>query len=137
MQNIDIPDELYYYHSMNDTANENAIMAQFEKQFIEKYGNLYDSSLFSNPLSETSLNNVVSISPNPTNGVIEISFNNLNEDETVDCFIIDMMGKTIQQRKALVDEQNKIDLTDESSGVYFVKLVSSYGRSIVKRIVKK
>lgn len=65
----------------------------------------------------------ISIYPNPTMGLLEVS----NKDVNVEVFIFDNMGRLLLQTK-----ENQINISEYSSGIYFVKI----GDSCLKLIKK-
>jgi hypothetical protein len=67
-----------------------------------------------------------SISPNPSRGEIELNFDSAS-DATVELTVIDLMGKTVFQANAEMQNASKLDLKALNNGVYFV-LVKSEGR---------
>ena len=83
--------------------------------------------------SEDFENESVSVYPNPTSDFIEISTSIKTE---FDVQVYDMNGKMIMNIDNL--NNNKIDLSELSSGIYFVKLQGENQRHyITKRIIKK
>ncbi len=78
--------------------------------------------------------NNVTISPIPTNGILDINFDavNINEIE-----VYDIMGKMIYEKRKIDSglKNVQIDLGSVTDGVYFVKLFTE-NNSIVKKIVK-
>lgn len=73
----------------------------------------------------------VSIYPNPSNGIINITNTNGSNNEIV---IYNMVGNVIMKKEA--NSSIKIDLSSEGTGVYLVE-VSNENGSIVKRMVIK
>lgn len=70
---------------------------------------------------DESSSNEINIYPNPTNGLVYITTNNLNFPYTIEVFTVD--GKRIYRDEQLSDEGVKsIDLSRLADGVYFIKL---------------
>ena len=75
-------------------------------------------------LINLSIENTVSISPNPSNGTFVITYG-LNENQKVELEIIDASGKRIYKRKYLDTEgmvSHQINLKNVSDGMYSIQL---------------
>ena len=85
------------------------------------------------PLSVDEFNsNSISLHPNPTTNVLNISSENLN----ITSFqIIDINGRIVQSG-ALAGEQ-VIDATELSSGLYLIRFETDEGRSLVKKFTRQ
>lgn len=86
-----------------------------------------DFSTLSNP--EFAKVSNARVFPNPTNGIVNIQ---LAKGQTVKSATI----YNITGQKLTESNQNKIDFSDLSKGVYLLKIESANGRSETKRIVK-
>lgn len=76
----------------------------------------------------------VNIYPNPSNGKFNIEFNN-NSAEKITVF--DALGKVVIESKVSENSNNQsLDLSDYSAGIYFVK-VNAGEEIIMKKIVKQ
>ncbi len=64
----------------------------------------------------------INIYPNPTSGLLNITFDNLSENVVV--YLTDLNGKIIYQ-SINTNSNFSIDLSDLSTGVYFVKLMTN------------
>jgi hypothetical protein len=73
----------------------------------------------------------VSISPNPSNGVVEIVF---NKSIYLTIQIIDFAGRIVFEKATNEDVKTTVDLSNEGSGVYFVNLKNEEV-SIIRKIV--
>lgn len=73
----------------------------------------------------------VSVYPNPSEGIINVTNTNNNENTIV---VLDITGKVIYQGS--VNSATSIDLSSNGSGVYFVE-VSNENGSIVEKVVIK
>lgn len=104
-------------------------------QSVNQLGVNIDNFLISGTLSTEGFNNdSITIYPNPSKGIFNLSLQNIQPDAIE---VYDINGRLIY--KASNIETNidmKIDLTDVSTGIYFVK-VEADGKNIVKRIVKE
>ena len=76
-----------------------------------------------------SLENLISIYPNPANDVIYIYSNGI---EVKEINIVDVNGKLILQ-----SNQTKLALTSINAGFYFLKIISNKGETITKKIIKQ
>lgn len=75
--------------------------------------------------------NSFTISPNPSTGVINIRFD--NDSQQTNLSIFNILGKLIYQEKSLNKGINKINLSTQSEGIYFVKLTSN-NHTVTKKI---
>lgn len=66
---------------------------------------------------ETLQQNGISIYPNPTNGIVNFDFSNLNVNKIS---ISDITGKVIIE-KIVTNQEEKIDISNYSNGVYLIK----------------
>ncbi len=93
--------------------------------------NFYGDALTA--VSEVGSNNF-SIYPNPTNGIININnYDNINY--TVE--VTDMQGKIIYNSSKLFAQQSMIDLSNNSNGIYIVKVKSAKGVSTQKVVLNR
>ncbi len=78
--------------------------------------------------------NQITVFPNPSIGIFNIAFGNLNPNKIE---VYDISGKLIMQKNKLDmnNNQTNIDLSNTSNGVYFVK-ISTENNTITKRIIK-
>ncbi|MCZ8197449.1 MAG: T9SS type A sorting domain-containing protein [Flavobacterium sp.] len=85
--------------------------------------------------NDNTKNNEFEIYPNPTNGDLFIRIGN---DLQANYFsIYDITGKELIQKEKIDDISNKINLTDFSSGIYFIKIYDKKGQIVGhKKIVK-
>jgi|GEM_PF-895686 len=92
----------------------------------------YEVDVFPSYLNEVGLSNLL-IFPNPTSGVVNISFYNTSPIKIRMC---DILGKYIYSYS--ISENGKVhkelDISDQSSGVYIIEISSEYG-VINKKII--
>ncbi|PWK19661.1 T9SS type A sorting domain-containing protein [Xanthomarina spongicola] len=69
--------------------------------------------------------------PNPVKDVLNISFKNGNEPNTI--VVYNILGATVKR----FNKGSHFDLSDLNPGMYLVKVSDSNGNKIVKRIIKK
>ena len=82
-------------------------------------------------INDSPLSNSFAISPNPSNGVFEVSM--LEKNSTCNMEVFDCLGRSIKQLQ-LQELKTVVDLTSSPKGIYFVKLTSSEG-TVVKKII--
>ncbi len=73
--------------------------------------------------------------PNPTEGIIKI--NNGDTAALLSLTIYNMLGTQVEQHIATPDQPvpDKIDLTDQQPGMYFVEVATAGGEKLTKRII--
>jgi hypothetical protein len=78
------------------------------------------------------------VSPNPTSGIIMISYNGDNES-TYDIVVTDMVGKKVMSDKATFSQgsSKEINLSRLASGIYLINLNNTQGKTEVFKIVKE
>jgi hypothetical protein len=82
-------------------------------------------------INEDQLNQAISISPNPTNGLVTIEFEGLTSELTIS--LRDLNGRTIETITGT--SHVEIDLSDFEAGIYLIDC-DYMGQRIVKRIVR-
>ncbi|AXG69323.1 pregnancy-associated plasma protein-A [Kordia sp. SMS9] len=80
------------------------------------------------------LDTLISMYPNPAQNEITIAANEgiLLENIT----IIDINGKVVKSVTLKNQIQNRIDINDISSGVYFVNIRTNTGKTVIKKLIK-
>jgi hypothetical protein len=82
---------------------------------------------------------LVSVYPNPTNGIVNIKINNPNaKDVTIE--ITDIMGKTINKFTKDCDNalcEETIDLSNLDNGIYFLKITNGENHIMKKLLIQK
>lgn len=86
----------------------------------------------SNSISENSLDNSISVYPNPTNGIFTIS-----STEHVQFTFVNELGQEIQQFSVTAGIEKEIILQTISDGIYYLKGINSNGTILKRVIVKK
>jgi hypothetical protein len=74
----------------------------------------------------------VSVYPNPTSGLLEVS----SRDKKVRIEIFTTVGKKVFSN-SVFDTKHVIDISAQSAGIYFMKLISDDGRQTVKKVIRK
>ncbi len=80
------------------------------------------------------INNVVTIYPNPSNGIFTIS--NTNNARLIKAEVYDVTGRFIKAIKLTNSQTTNIDLSSAASGMYFVHVVTENTKGIIKLIKK-
>jgi hypothetical protein len=125
-----------YNYSLNSIGSETNVIFRIvfdADDAINQEGVIVDDFLISGTLANQNfeLNKIV-ISPNPSTGIFTIFSNNLALDKLE---VYDITGKIIVSKRNLDTTNSTLDLTNVSTGIYFVKMVSN-NQSTVKRIIK-
>jgi len=80
---------------------------------------------------------VVTLAPNPSNGVFNIIVENANDD--IDLYVINSSGKVVLKNKLLntaYKTVNQIDLSNRSKGTYYIKLIMDDAVIVRKALLK-
>lgn len=81
-------------------------------------------------VDETEATAIARIHPNPTNGLVNISGENLMELE-----VINILGQPVLKANCSGDNTT-IDLTGQPAGVYFIKITDKNGKNYSEKVVK-
>lgn len=84
---------------------------------------IHKISMSANSISYNSLDVKMELFPNPTDGIVNLRINNVQQDELT-LSLFDAGGALIQVQH-IKDSQASIDLSGQASGIYFVKLAAS------------
>lgn len=127
--------ELEYAYIMAFDSITNSPLTKLDLA-VQNLHSIYNSTL--NQCLNTSVkeqNNQMDylISPNPTNGQLNIELNKTTTNISIE--IIDAVGKKLIQQNLKVLNQTTIDVSSLSSGIYFLKLTSE-GNSSTKKFIK-
>ena len=95
----------------------------------------YDYYVITNSVTDLSLDNILSIAPNPTNGVFNVNVK-LPENENISLNIFNAMGQEVMNIANGVIKQGTytVDLTNHANGVYYVQM-NVQGNIITKKVV--
>ena len=80
----------------------------------------------------TQVLNNLSIYPNPSKGIFNITGNSLNQD--IEVVVYNAHGQIVYQDKLI--KSHKVDLSLQPHGIYFIKFSSSAAIKIEKVVVK-
>ncbi len=84
-------------------------------------------------IKDESNNSVISymnISPNPTNSVVNVTFNKEQLANADNFKIFNSLGEMVKIQTAQYSQSNRIDLQDQSVGTYYILLFDSSGRKL-------
>ena len=83
-------------------------------------------------IQDISFSNEISVFPNPNNASFSLSID-LNGSSFATAYIVDMLGVTVKELGSYGRGNSTIDISDLSSGAYFLK-VNSGNKSATKKI---
>ena len=72
----------------------------------------------------------MNISPNPTNSVVSVSFSKEHLAKADNFKIFNSFGELVKIQTAQNNEKNRIDLQDQSDGIYYILLFDSVGNKL-------
>ncbi|MEZ5199452.1 MAG: T9SS type A sorting domain-containing protein [Bacteroidales bacterium] len=76
----------------------------------------------------------INILPNPNNGRFELQINLLKIGQSFSIEILDFSGKPVKQYSNIIQNKYKIDISDLSKGIYFVKIQSG-DKTFIEKVV--
>jgi len=79
----------------------------------------------------TSEEKEIIVYPNPTNGIVNVKINNINSK----IILSDFTGKILQEKNTSGQEL-KLNLSNQPSGIYFLKIITD-DKVVVKQIIKQ
>ena len=117
--------------------NPNEIKNYESELVLESNAGELNVNLFGEGVLETSINEILNtnltISPNPSNGIFTINFDGL-ETQITEVKVYDVAGRCVLNQS--FNLQNKIDLTANAAGIYYLYLQTING-IIVEKLIKK
>ncbi len=85
-------------------------------------------------LAENEIGTKVKIGPNPTQGLINITFDHTILGDITDIKIIDLLGKTILQKSSGFSPILSFDLSNQPAGLYFIQ-ISTHSEQLSFRLI--
>lgn len=85
-------------------------------------------------IKENSFGANVLVSPNPTNGLLNISFNTLPQNTKIELY--NSIGALVLT-ETMINKNNTINASELSSGIYFMKVVENNKVVAVKKVVRE
>lgn len=127
-----------YFYPLNDLNSETNVIFRFvfhSDQTVVEEGVIIDDFLISGTLANQQFDlNSLTIYPNPSNGIFNIMAQNLLIENIE---VYDVLGKQIDVKMNNQDNANLVlDLSNASTGIYFVKIKSN-NQIVTKKITKK
>lgn len=92
-------------------------------------------SITSVGIGELSNQELITIYPNPTNGLITIYYND-NSSNTANLSVVNVTGKIIGQWKVSSNDKLILDLSNEVKGMYFLEFRTESGKQIKKLLLQ-
>jgi PKD repeat protein len=74
----------------------------------------------------------IKISPNPTNGICKIDFDNFPKNTQIEC--VNQLGQIVFFNKNLLEKSTELDFSNQPNGVYWLK-IRAENQSFFKKIV--
>ena len=94
-------------------------------------------SLLTDGISENSSAQNLTLSPNPSQGLINVELLSLdNQIENTEILLLDVFGKLLQ-RIPVTNKKTVLDLSSYSAGLYFVKWVRGNNSLSIQKVVKQ
>ena len=81
-------------------------------------------------INELNINNAITLQPNPTNGLINIT----SRFEMQKIEVINIAGQFLLSEQT-TEKNHQLNLSDFAEGIYFVKISYPYGLSTVKKVI--
>ena len=90
-------------------------------------------------IAEQQEKNSMNVYPNPTSGVFSVTAGNSSQYKIE---IYNVMGEEIQKlaidnKQLATNSQTTIDISSQSSGIYFLKIINADGSSTTKKIIRE
>jgi glycoprotein endo-alpha-1,2-mannosidase len=130
---FDVSSEQVYTKGYDYTGYGMAYLEIIEKLFTDKYVKVDEKGGLDQPIDI-----LLSNFPNPFNNVTEIQFR-LKQRENIVISIYDISGHLVQRRelgdKSAGQHRERIEFTNESSGLYFYHVRGDLGRSEIKKMI--
>jgi len=119
------------------------VTSVFKKKFdfagtngrLPGFSNLIEDSLATG-INVLSVNNTISVAPNPATNQITILTSSSADGETVTVSIINVLGETVREEKLKWSNHLSLDIKDLHSGIYFLRIQNehiNYSQKIVKQ----
>lgn len=127
-----------YFYPLTDLASETSVIFRFvfqSDQAVTQEGVIVDDFLISGTLAtqEFDANDLI-VYPNPSSSIFNIATQNITIDSVQ---VFDVLGKQINVTFNSSNSNNlQLDLTNASTGIYFVKIKSN-NQEVTKKITKK
>jgi len=112
------------------------ISCQIEDVIMQSFHNYQNTHPLMDTIPKNLDNFVSSVYPNPTTGKVQILINNTdNAILTLD--IYNSIGKLVYKLENIEDDYIEIDISNQSSGLYMLKLYDNKSVKMIKKIIKQ
>lgn len=81
---------------------------------------------------EFSLDNSLTMLPNPASENVHFL---LKEDNFESIFFFDLGGRLVHSEKSISEKEKNVSISNLKAGIYFVKITSEKGKSLVKKLI--
>jgi len=129
-------DELEYAYIVSFDSITNNPLAKLDID-VQSLHSIYNSSLnqcLTTSIKEQKNQTTFTLSPNPTNGILNISSNLKTNGFKIE--VIDALGKILISEEYKELNQTTINVSNLSSGIYFIKVISGENNS-TKKFIKE
>lgn len=126
------PKHVSYYYDAAGNRTVREIQLSINKPYYSKSTNNQEPA----PIEDKIENHEITIYPNPTKGNLVLKVGELTDESNGSIEIFDLNGKQINESIEIKDEQTKVDLSKEPSGIYFMNL-NIDGKNVVWKIIKE
>ncbi|MBL4604247.1 MAG: T9SS type A sorting domain-containing protein [Flavobacteriaceae bacterium] len=127
-----------YSYDLGVFASESNIVFRFK--FITDSGTIEEGIMIDDmvvngtlSVNNNEFSNIVSVYPNPSNGIFNIQWPN-NEKTTISVY--NYLGQKISEHKNITSGSYSLDLSNQSKGLYLLK-INSNGKLASKKIILK
>lgn len=130
--------EIEFAHctSFDYVNNEPVAKLKTDMQMIKNFSNVFDpSNCTAITVKELDEQLDIKLFPNPTNFQLTISFNQRNSS-IIKVSITDVFGKVVQTKESKDFDQITFNVSELTTGIYFVKIISN-GKIVIKKFVKE
>ncbi len=115
----------------DEAVEDSASAAESSSQQMQKQA----ISAPNEPLKDFALANAIRIYPNPTEGLLKVEIDNLQEHQKASITLMSIQGQTIvNQSKAQIS--NELDISARPAGTYIMRITLD-GKSTEWKIIKK
>lgn len=131
-------------YSARSHLYNNIVAANIDANCIDYNEGRHMTSLKNNPITTSTIKekpfeiSSISITPNPNNGTFQIAVTKNNRSIGVkELKVYDMMGNIVWSAGTSTNNQFNIDISEYSSGIYYVRSINELGEMETKKIIKQ
>ena len=103
-----------------------------ELYILDLGGNIYKIIQHQIGTEDFSIENELTMLPNPASNNVSFILKN---DTLKDIFLFDLGGRIVHSEKNISAEQKTISVSNLNTGIYFVKITSEKGNSLLKKLI--